>query len=85
MFTTKLLHIPLNPSNPCEIFTSFAIGPIVAPNMKLKIAATMMAIRKFCAFDSHSMPTAQMTIIMASATVPTMRVSLMPPSTIWTS
>ena len=42
-----------------------------------------MAIRKFWALVSHSMPTAQMNIITAKATAPTIRMSLVPPSMIF--
>lgn len=77
-------YLRLSPSKPCETFSLLSIGPTAAPTKKLKMAATMIAIRKFCAFDSHSMPTAQITIMIAKAMVPTNRVSLMPPSKIWT-
>lgn len=60
-------------------------GPIAAPIMKLKMAKTMVTIRKFCAFVSHSMPTQQMRISTSSVTVPTMRISLMPLSKIFKS
>lgn len=73
----------VNPTKPWA-FCSTVFGPITAPMTKLKMAATMIAIKKFCAFVSHSMPTAQITIIIAKATAPTIRISLTPPSTIFT-
>lgn len=50
---------------------------MAAPIMKLNMANTMVTMRKFCAFVSHSMPTQQMRISNSSVTVPTMRMSLM--------
>lgn len=77
-----LRNLPDIPSNPCEIDVLFPIGPTTVPIRKLKIAPTIIANKKFCALDSHSIPTAHITIIMASAKVPTIRVSFTPPSMI---
>lgn len=75
--------LPLNPTNPRAI-ASLSFGPITQPMRKLSIAATIIAIKKFCTFISHSMPTAQIIIIIAKATVPIIRVSFTPLSIILT-
>lgn len=72
----------LNPTNPSAVCFSVN-GPQILPMIKLKIAATMIASRKFCALVSHSMPTAQMKIMTANAIAPTIRISFSPLSMIF--
>lgn len=75
-------NIQLNPMNPSAACLS-VLGPRMLPTTKLKMAATMMANKKFCAFVSHSIPTAQITIMTAKAMAPTIRISFAPPSMIF--
>lgn len=80
LFIYSLLY----PVNPFAIWSSVR-GPMDVPTIKSIIAPTMTAIRKFCAFDSHSMPTPQMITKISTVMTPTIRTSLLPPSMICTS
>lgn len=46
LYTLYKFNLQENPINPCA-FCSVLWGPIIVPIKKSKIAATMMAIRKF--------------------------------------
>lgn len=72
----------MNPTNPWALCSSLR-GPMMVPIIKSTIAPKIMAIRKFWAFDSHSIPIAQIMIITKMATTPTILTSLRPPSTIF--
>lgn len=58
---------------------------MAAPIRKLKMARTIVTIRKFCAFVSHSIPTQQIRMSTSTVIDPTIRMSLIPLSTIFRS
>lgn len=70
------IYLQLNPTNPFA-FCSGVFGPIILPTIKFTMAAIIIAIRKFCAFTSHSMPTAHMKIITANALLQRMKIRLL--------